>query len=173
MSELGNDTNQPLPPIRQSIEAIQIEQDGKPLVLLQDQEGINEHAIAVTLPGFLIAMMLNGQNTITDVQTAFSKATGSLVSAEEVKSMVVQLEKSDLLETTAFQQKRQEVLNQFLASSIRRPAHSGGGYPENLLELAAFLGKFFQESLCKRTCCFFILRSTLFSNKSWANQNNI
>lgn len=135
----------PLPAIRQGIEAIQIEHEGKPMVLLRDQEGINAQAVAVTLPGFLIAMMLNGKNTVSDVQSIFAKTTGALLSPDEVKNMVSQLEKSDMLETEALQRKRQEIWDQFLASPVRKPAHAGGGYPENKLELAALLGSFFQH----------------------------
>ena len=76
------DHTTPLPPLRQSLEAVQIEQDGKPLVVLHDQEGLNDQSVAVTLPGFMVAMMLNGHNTLADVQNAFSKATGSLISPE-------------------------------------------------------------------------------------------
>jgi hypothetical protein len=146
MTTLGFDANQALPPLRQSLEAIQVEQDGKPIVVLHDQEGLNDQSVAVTLPGFLLAMMLNGQNTLADVQSGFSKATGALISPEEIKALISQLEKSDLLETPAVQEKRKNILKQFIASSTRKAVHGGGAYPGNLLELAAFMGKFFQDS---------------------------
>lgn len=146
MTTAGFDANQALPPLRQSLEAIQVEQDGKPIVVLHDQEGLNDQSVAVTLPGFLLAMMLNGQNTLADVQTGFSKATGAMVSPEEIKALISQLEKSDLLETPAVQEKRKNILKQFMSATTRKAVHGGGAYPENLLELASFMGKFFQDA---------------------------
>lgn len=139
-------TSAPLPPLKPGIEAIQIEHEGRPAVLLRDQEGLNTEPIAVTLPGFFVATMLNGKNSIQDVQTAFSKGTGQLIKPEEIESMVAQLDKAHLLETPGLQQRRRDVINAFIANPTRPMAHARGGYPDQPIELAAFLGKFFQDS---------------------------
>ena len=112
-------TDRPLPALKAGIEAVQIEHEGKPMILLRDQEGITEHAIAVTLPGFLIAMMLDGRHTVADVQSLFAKNTGALLSPDEVTNMVKQLEKSDLLETEGLAQKRRKIMDDFLSNPIR------------------------------------------------------
>ncbi len=135
----------PLPPIKAGLEAIQIEHEGKPLVLLHDQERINTEPIAVTLAGFMIASMLDGQSTAADLVTAFSKTTGQLIRAEEVEAMVAQLDKAFLLETPALQQKRQQIHKEFEQNPVRPAAHVKSGYPDNPMELAAELGKFFQD----------------------------
>ncbi|MCG3204703.1 MAG: hypothetical protein KCHDKBKB_01418 [Elusimicrobia bacterium] len=136
----------PLPALKAGIEAIQVEHEGKPAILLRDQEGLVPDPVAVTLPGYLVAMMLDGQSTISDIQTYFSKNTGQLIRPEEIEKLVGDLEKAQLLETSAVQKKRREVWEAFEASPIRKPAHMKSGYPENRLDLATFLGKFFQDS---------------------------
>jgi len=135
----------PLPPLKAGIEAVQIEHEGQQMVMLRDQEGLNPNSIAITMAGFLIAMMLDGQNTVSDVQTLFSKNTGALIKPEEIQTLVSQFEKADLLETEALQKKRQLVLKQFADNPNRPAVHVNTGYPENTLDLAAMLGKFFQD----------------------------
>lgn len=140
------DAESPLPPLRQAVEAVEIEHEGKPLVLLRDQEGLTDQSIAVPIPAFLITMMLDGRNTAKDIQTAFSKATGSLIGTNEIESLVHQLDKAEFLETVSVQKKRLDVLNRFLQNPSRPLALSDRAYPSDKLELAAFLGKFFKDA---------------------------
>jgi len=148
--------NAPLPALKQAIEAIQVEHEGKPMILLRDQEGLNDQAVMVTLPAFLLAMMLNGRHTVSDIQSIFAKNTGSLLPPEEIQSMVAQLDKLELLETEELQAKRQKVMKDFLASPVRTPVHEGLGYPREPIELASFLGRFFKDP--KGSCKdFFII----------------
>jgi AmmeMemoRadiSam system protein B len=135
----------PLPPMKRGVEAVQFEHEGKPMVMLRDQEGLADQTIAVTLPGFVLAMMLNGQNTIADVQSAFAQATGQLISPAEINGLVSELDKAELLETATVARKRQKILDDFRASSVRPAVHIGGGYPESPMELAVQLGKFFRD----------------------------
>jgi AmmeMemoRadiSam system protein B len=134
-----------LPPLKVGIEAIQIEHEGKPAVLLRDQEGLNEQSMAITMPAFMIAMMLDGNSTVADIQSNFSKTTGQLIKPEEINGLVKALEKADLLETPSLQEKRRRTYQEFVDSPVRKPAHARGGYPADRLELATFLGKFFQD----------------------------
>jgi len=127
------------------VEAVQIEHEGKPMVMLRDQEGIADQTVALSLPGFLVAMLLNGDNTISDVQAQFTKSTGSLVTPEEIQGLVKELDRAQLLETAELTRKRKQVLQQFIESPIRKAVHVGSGYPDDGLELAAYLGGFFRH----------------------------
>lgn len=138
-------TEGPLPPLKPGVEAVQFEHEGKPMVLLRDQEGIADQTIALSLPGFLVAMLLNGQNTAADVQSQFSKTTGALVSTEEIRGLVSELDRAHLLETEALQAHRRQVMKEFLDNPIRKAVHLGAGYPAQPLELAAYLGAFFRH----------------------------
>src|SRR5437879_5391847 len=111
----------PLPPLKRGLEAVQIEHEGRPMVLLRDQEGITDQTIAVSLGGFLVATLLNGRHTLNDVQTLFTKTTGTVLSPSEIQNLIGQLERADLLETAGVQAKRAQVLKEFLASAVRKP----------------------------------------------------
>jgi AmmeMemoRadiSam system protein B len=134
-----------LPPLKRGLEAVQIEHEGKPMVLLRDQEGITEHTVAVSLGGFFVATLLNGRHTLNDVQTLYTKTTGALLSPADIQNLVGQLEKADLLETAGLQEKRAKVLSDFLASPVRKPQFMGPNYSKEPLELAVQLGKYFQD----------------------------
>ena len=135
----------PLPPLKSGVEAIQIEHEGRPAVLLRDQEGLSPDPLAVTLPGFMVAILLDGRNSVQDIQSAFAKNTGQIIKAEEVEGMVAQLDQAHLLETPALKKKRADVMSAFENNPLRSMAHVKSGYPDQPLELATFLGKFFQD----------------------------
>jgi AmmeMemoRadiSam system protein B len=138
--------NPPLPPLRGTLEAIEIEHEGQPLILLRDLEGINADPMAIPVPAFLIATMLNGRTTAAEIQTVFSKTTGTMISLVEVETLVGELEKANLLETPALKLKREKILKDFTDSPIRPATMLKTGYPEQPLEIAAFLGKFFKDA---------------------------
>src|SRR5687768_2570021 len=133
------DENTPLPAMKAGVEAIQIEHEGKPMVLLHDQEGLGSPSIAVSVPAFLIAAMLDGRTSVSAIQSAFTKNMGQMLSAGEIQNLVAQLDKSDLLETDSLQLKRRKIHDEFLTSPVRKAMHGGNGYPENGLDLAVFL----------------------------------
>ncbi len=136
----------PLPAFKRGVEAIEIQHEGKPMVLLRDQEGLRKDSVVVTPPAFFIAMMLDGRATATDVQTVYSKATGSLISPADIENIIREFDKAELLETPHLQERRKQVLGDFLKNSIR-PAHlKGAAYPETVLDLAVELGVFFKNS---------------------------
>ena len=135
----------PLPALKQGIEAVQFQHEGKPMVMLRDTEGISREPIAVTLPGFVLATMLNGSATVSEVQSAFAKASGSLLGLDEIRGLVAALDKATLLETETVARRRLKIRDEFLTSPVRPAVHAGTGYPDVPLELAAYMGRFFTD----------------------------
>lgn len=114
------------------------------MVVLRDQEGLSQETVAVSMPGFMVALLLTGQNSVADVLSQFAKTTGSFLNASEVRTLVAHLDKAGLLETEHVQQERRRVMQAFLDSPVRKAVHLPG-YPASTLELGAYLGKFFQH----------------------------
>lgn len=135
----------PLPALKSAIEAIEIQHEGQPMVLLRDQEGLNEQSMAVSLPGFVIASLLNGKNGVGDIQSIFAKSTGTMLQATEIERLVAQLDKADLLETDALKAKRKRILEDFQASPVRKAGLVNAAYPADRMELAAYLARFFRD----------------------------
>ena len=115
------------------------------MIVLRDQEGITHSSVAVSVGGFLAATLLNGRSTLPEIQSAFTKATGTVLSASEIQGLVAQLEKADMLETTGLQEKRKKVVQDFISSKTRPAQFVGSGYPKEPLDLALHLGKYFKD----------------------------
>ena len=137
----------PLPALRRDLEAVPIEHEGQPLFLLQDHEGISGKGLAVSAGGMLVASLLNGQITASELRAAFAKTTGNFLDIADLRRIVAQLEKASLLETQEVRSKRRRILEEFLASPARKAMLAGErGYPDKTLELAGYLGKFFRDA---------------------------
>jgi len=135
-----------LPALRRSIEAFPIKHEGKDLYLLRDLEGLSDEPMAISTGALLAASLMDGERTISEVQTLFVKETGTFIQESDITKIVEQLDKSSFLETPVVQEKRAKMLNDFLQGTVRKAFHQGRGYPENSLELATFLGSFFTDS---------------------------
>lgn len=138
-------SEQPLPPLRQALEAVQIQENGKPLIVLKDTEGLTGNSYVFTPAAVFIAGLLDGQRTFSEVRSAFAEQTGNQVDEEELRQMLVQLEEADLLETPKVQQKRKEMWATYLAAPVRPMAHHKGGYPEQPNDLDNFLSAFLSD----------------------------
>ncbi|MHB2026238.1 MAG: AmmeMemoRadiSam system protein B [Elusimicrobiota bacterium] len=131
-----------LPPLRSRLEAVPVEEDGRPLFLLRDLEDIAPSALAISSGAMLLASLLDGKRTAAEISALFAKATGEFLKPEDVLGLADQLDKALLLETPAVARKRDEVLRLFSRSSIRKAALAGSSYPAQPLELSALLGGF-------------------------------
>ncbi|MBI3550700.1 MAG: AmmeMemoRadiSam system protein B [Elusimicrobia bacterium] len=132
-----------LPPVRVDIDIIPVEHEGRPMFVLRDPEDTGEQALALSAGGMLIVSALNGKNTLADIRSALTKATGQIAGDHEIRKVVEELDKRRLLETPAVQAMRRKILEDFLASPVRKATHLAG-YPTGL-EFAAYLGKFFRD----------------------------
>jgi hypothetical protein len=135
-----------LPPLKGGLETLPIEHEGKAVIMLRDLEGIAEQSLVISMGAFLIAMMLDGKSNGTEVCQRFLKETGSSIEEEQVKKLVEQLQSAHFLETPQLQERRHQILTEFRTSPIRKARMSGVGYPSNPVELAGFMGKFFQDA---------------------------
>lgn len=139
------DFNKPLPPLKRSTEAIQIEHKNQPMILLKDQEQITDGNVVIPLPLFLIALMCDGKNTLRDIKTELTKQSGQVISDGELQKIIADLDEYYLLETPRLKQKRDEIWNAFEKNPLRPPSMAAQGYPSDSLELARVLGAFFHN----------------------------
>jgi AmmeMemoRadiSam system protein B len=145
MTDLGPAPGEPLPPLKEAVEAVQIEHEGQPMVLLRDQEGITREPVALSPSGFLVAIMLDGRNTAEQVRDAFSKNTGAMVTVDEIRALVDQLDRAGYLETPLLRARREHIWDDFRRNPLRPATHKKTGYPGDALELAATIGEFFRN----------------------------
>ena len=145
MADSSDPRDAPLPPLRQDIEAFPVEHEGQPVIVLQDPEGIAERSLALSPSAMLLASLLDGRRSAPELVSAATKASGTLLAASEIASLISRLEEAGFLETPKVRDARRRILEGFLSGSCRKALLRGSGYPQGGLELASFLGKFFQD----------------------------
>lgn len=124
------------------IEAIPIQQEGKTLIYLKDPLNLAT-PLGVSPAGYFILAHLDGSHALIDIQEAYSKQFGGLLMSEELKSFVEMLDRNHYLASDRFFAYQKSVIDEFRRMPTRAPAHMGGGYKEDPLELKAQLDGYF------------------------------
>jgi len=119
------------------------EMEGKEYILAQDE---TRRAQPVLLPSELepVLRLLDGNNTLRDIQAELIRARGGqLVSYDEVKNIVEQLDTHMLLDSERFRETQELELRFWKAFNLRKPSHSGQAYPDEPGELVRMLDGFY------------------------------
>lgn len=138
-------TEVPLPALRRDLDILPIEHEGKPMFLLQDQEGLSEKTLALSPGGMAIAALLDGRKTLSELRSLFARETNSMALIAQIQDIVGELARSNFLETPKVEAKRREIWRAFKDDPVRKAALKGGGYPDDNLELAKLLGGFLRH----------------------------
>ncbi|MFC1522557.1 AmmeMemoRadiSam system protein B [Elusimicrobiota bacterium] len=138
-------TDRALPALRRNLEVMPIQHEGKPMFMIQDMEGICAKPVVMSAGSILIASLLTGTATATEIRSLFTKHTGNILGDAEIKKLVKDLDDLQLLETPKVQAKRKKILEDFMAGSTRKAMLKGIMYPENTIELSSYMGKFLQD----------------------------
>lgn len=132
-----------LPALR-NIDAFPLDHAGQRLVCLRDLEGIVEHQIMLTPAAFFIALQLDGQTDVLDIQQAFARQfDGQLLRAEDLHQIVHDLDEQGFLFTERFQKLRRRVERAFLRAETRPAYLAGKSYPDQPHQLRSFLNEQF------------------------------
>ena len=96
--------NESAPRIRNDLEFIPIQHEGRQLILIRDHLGLVQEGKAVAPALYQIMSLLNGVRSVRDIQWELMRQYGGvLVDTDEIKSILVQLDKSFLLDSDRFQ----------------------------------------------------------------------
>lgn len=97
------------------------------LFALRDPEGYGE-TVVVPYGAVLLASLLDGTHTLTEIRTALKADLGAQVSLQDLKRLVAQLEQAHLLEGETFEQYRWKHDQQYMTTPVRPASHAGGAY---------------------------------------------
>jgi hypothetical protein len=99
--------------------------------------------MGITPMGYFILAHLDGAHSFLDIQEAYSKRFGTLLISDELRSFVEMLDEHYFLDSERFQVYQKSVVDEFRRLPHRAPAHMGGVYKEDPLELKAQLDGYF------------------------------
>jgi len=124
------------------IEAFPVNHEGKTLIYLKDPLNLAA-PLGISPAGYFILTHLDGHHTMIDIQEAYSKQFGNLLMSDELKGFVEMLDRNYYLASERFFNYQKSVVDEFRRLPTRAPAHMGGGYKEDPVELKAQLDAYF------------------------------
>jgi len=128
--------NEAIPPARNDLELFPVQHGGQQYILIRDHLGLVQEGKAIALPLYQMLALLNGTNTIRDLQMAIMRQQGGvLVGTDEIQGLIAHLDESFLLDSERFREAKERIVADFVSKQVRPASHSGGAYPENPIEL--------------------------------------
>lgn len=125
------------------IEAVPYEKDGKELVILRDTEGISREALAVSRDVAFMVSLMDGTNTLRDIQAAFMRASGQMVYIEQIEGLVKALDQNLFLYNDRYMAHVKALYDDYDRLPVRPACLAGKSYSANRMDLLSFLDEMF------------------------------
>ena len=132
--------NESAPKVRNDLEFFPVQHQGKQLVVIRDHLGLVQEGKAVAPALYQIMALLNGSRSVRDLQMEMMRQGGGLlVDTDEINNILLHLDESFLLDSERFQSARDDIITRFTSEKVRPCSHCGQGYPNEPLDLGAWL----------------------------------
>lgn len=116
--------------IRDDLDFFPVQSDGNMIVMIQDKLGLVEKGKYISPALYQLLITLNGNRSMRDIQLdLIRRQGGGLVSIEEVRSLMDDLDSSYLLDSSRYRKERKRIISNFSAKVIRHCSHAGQSYP--------------------------------------------
>ena len=106
-------------PKLRDVEPIPVEQDGEPLVMLRDPEGLAEHTVVLSAVAMLVLAQFDGNHSVLDIQTDIMRRTGQLLPSDQIRQLIRQLDETYMLDSDRFRDHRRRVEEEFRRCPVR------------------------------------------------------
>jgi AmmeMemoRadiSam system protein B len=127
------------------IEAFPVDLGGRDVICLRDPTYLTEDAVVVPREALFILGHFDGKHSILDIQEAYTRRYGQLLYSDAIKALIARLDEHLLLDNERFEAHRQQLIEAFHKSPVRRAAHAGTAYEADPSTLAAQLEGYFTD----------------------------
>ena len=125
------------PKLRQDLEVIPSNVRGQRIFVIRDPLGLVDMPIVVGQQAVELLRMLDGTNTVKDIEVAIVRGQGGLLmQAGEVERTIKQFDSLFLLDNQRYRDARKSTVDDFLSADVRDPCLAGKSYPAEREELA-------------------------------------
>ena len=115
------------------------------MFVVKDSLGLISQPVLLKADDIRLLQLLNGQNTVQDIQLFFMRQQGGLlVSSESIKKRLDQYDSLFLLDSDAYRQAKGRIFDNFSQQSVRPASLAGTAYPDTKEGLKAQLDSFFE-----------------------------
>jgi AmmeMemoRadiSam system protein B len=136
------DRGQAHPKIR-TLDAFPVQAEGKELVGIKDPVGVCPEVVFVPPEAFFLISLMDGTNTLRDLQAAYMRKYGGLLYSDNIEGLVAQLDSYFLLENRRFEDRLRHLQEVFKGAKIREAVFAGRGYEADPAMLRAQLEGYF------------------------------
>jgi len=127
------------PRLRAGLDIVPVEHEDEQFYAVRDPLGLAHEPILVPAEVLFIMSLMNGENTVLDMQVEFTKRNGVLIMSDKITNLLQELEVRGFLDSPTFHQRLREIEEAYAKTATREASHSGQAYPSTLPELEAFL----------------------------------
>ena len=127
------------------IEAFPVDLGGRQAICLRDPTQLADEAVFVPPEALFILAHFDGRHAILDIQEAYTRQFGRLLSSDAIKGLIAKLDASLLLDNERFKAHKQQLVAAFHASPVRHAAHAGTAYEADPTALGDQLAGYFAD----------------------------
>lgn len=120
----GND----YPKLRR-LEAYPARQQGRDMVALRDPLGYARNIVLLPPNLYFIASLCDGRRSLRDLQAAYVRRYGDIITSDQVASLIAELDRKLLLDSDNFRNYKRRLDQEYLALPNRPMVSAGNGYP--------------------------------------------
>ncbi len=131
------------PKLRYGLEAILIQREGRPCLVLRDRLGYTDKTLVLNAAFAHILNLLDGDHSLRDIQADHFRRTGELLYTEHLEELVRVLDEHLFLENQRYIQHVAHIVARFRDDPVRRARNAGKSYPEDPEELNRLIRGFF------------------------------
>lgn len=132
-----------LPKLRSRLEAIPIRQGSELHIALRDLEGLNPDTLVLSPQAYFLVTLMDGSNSMVDIQAAFMRRFGSMLFREDLDGLVRELDTYLFLENENSRSRAQQLITEFRNQPSRPAFHAGISYEADAEALRTQLQSFF------------------------------
>lgn len=133
------------PKVRYGVEVFPVRHEGRQLILVRDQMGLDEEPLLFTPIAAALLMHMNGENSLRDLQELVMRKAGQLLQMQDLEEVVALMDEHLLLENERFYDAAARAVARFMNDPVRRMRHAGKSYPGKADELRTLIEDFFSE----------------------------
>jgi len=127
------------------IEAFPVDLGGRQVICLRDPTQLADDAVFVPREALFILAHFDGKHSILDIQEAYTRQHGRLLSRDAITGLIAKLDESLLMDNERFKAHRDQLVAAFRASPVRHAAHAGTAYEADPIALGDQLAGYFAD----------------------------
>jgi AmmeMemoRadiSam system protein B len=125
------------------LEVTPFRQQEQDYVLLRDPSGIAPEPAAVTRIAYFLIAHFDGENTLLDIQAAFTRQFGDILPSEQLTKLIEALDQGYFLDSPRYAERVREVREEYLRAPERPAALAGLAYEKDPARLRAEIASYF------------------------------